>query len=64
MADINQIIEHGIGASADIEHFILVGLSANPNVVLIDLGQTETRSLMPERDGASLMPERDTEWLT
>lgn len=30
MADINHIITLGIGTPADIEHFILVGLNANP----------------------------------
>lgn len=35
MADINQMITLGIGTPADIEHFILVGLNANPSVAAV-----------------------------
>ena len=31
MADINQVITLGIGTPSDIEHFVLVGLNANPS---------------------------------
>ena len=38
MADINQIISLGIGTPADIEHFILLGLNANPAAVPVAAG--------------------------
>ncbi len=36
MADINHIITLGIGTPADIPHFVLVGLSVNPNPIIIE----------------------------
>jgi hypothetical protein len=36
VADINHIITLGIGTPADIPHFVLVGLSVNPNPIIIE----------------------------
>jgi hypothetical protein len=36
VADINHIITLGIGTPADIPHFVLVGLSINPNPIIIE----------------------------
>lgn len=38
MADINQIITLGIGTPADIEHFILIGLSVSVDSDTITVG--------------------------
>lgn len=32
MADLHQVITLGLGTPADLPHFLLVGLSPNPNV--------------------------------
>lgn len=34
--DINQVITLGIGTPASIEHFVLFGLSPNPNVLVAE----------------------------